>query len=576
MRYRYTLREAFVLVCIGAIVLPLSVFTIFFQMRTWINLDHYVQGRMSQDLENKNMMVDLILDKYEMVLYDFCTDGDIIALLEQIDEEGAASEECSALLERELNHVYSRNETIEGITLLTERGEVFLYDGSTSSPELTAWTGFVFPPPMQEGVAYMGAGSLIRAADENNGLIQIAQGIYDSSHSRRIGMVVLGISQKEFWENSRRDPNSEMFLCDEEGTVIVSRQREYIHHNISLVPLQKRHVLSKRNERTGWMVYNFYSAQQFRRDAVEDSVIWALGSLLAIVLFAGLAWYVTHPLLESIDDVEDAMIQMEEGNFQVRVERKKRLPREMVRIIDGFNKMAEQTGILVSQVRVSMLEQKNAELSAMEAQMDPHFLYNTLDTINWKAIEKEEYEISSMLGALADILRYTVRHPGDTVSISQELYWLDQYIMLQKEKLEGPLEVTVDVPEEIRGIRIYKLLLQPFVENAIKHGLYQKQEDCQLKIRMGLAGRQVHITIWDNGRGIPQDMLTLLNEADTRDERLRDHLGIANVRKRLALYYGKGADLYFESEEGSYTMVHLFVRVLEGGGIPGENCSGGG
>ena len=120
-----------------------------------------------------------------------------------------------------------------------------------------------------------------------------------------------------------------------------------------------------------------------------------------MVLFAGLAWYLTMPLLNSIDDVEDAMIQVEEGNFQVRVERKKRLPKEMVRIIDGFNNMTEHTGNLVKQVRISMMEQKNAELSAMEAQMDPHFLYNTLDTINWKALEKEEYEISSMLGALA-------------------------------------------------------------------------------------------------------------------------------------------------------------------------------
>ena len=151
MRYRYTLREAFVLVCIAAIVLPLSAFTIFFQMRTWLNLDHYIESRMSQDLENKNMMVDLILDKYEMVLYDFCTDEDIITLLEQMDGETETSRESSTRLERELNHIYSRNDTVEGITLLTENGKVFLYDGSTSLPELTAWTGFVFPPQIEEG-----------------------------------------------------------------------------------------------------------------------------------------------------------------------------------------------------------------------------------------------------------------------------------------------------------------------------------------------------------------------------------------------------------------------------------------
>lgn len=563
MRYRPTLREAFVLVCMAAIVLPLSVYTVFFQMRTWASLNHYVENRMNQDLENKNMMVDLILDKYEMVLYDFCTDEEIVMLVEEIDKETEASGENSQRLERKLNHVYNRNETIKGITVLTESGKVFLYDGGTSSPELTSWTGFVFPPQLEAGGnAYMGAGSLVRTADENNGLIQIARGIYDAGGRHRTGIVVLGISQKEFWEKGQKDPHSEMFLCDQDGKILAARQSEFIHENISSVPRHSRTLISRRNERTGWMVHNFYSVHEFRQDAVVDSAIWVLSSLTAMVLFAGLAWYLTMPLLNSIDDVEDAMIQVEEGNFQVRVERKKRLPKEMVRIIDGFNNMTEHTGNLVNQVRISMMEQKNAELSAMEAQMDPHFLYNTLDTINWKALEKEEYEISSMLGALADILRYSIRNPGDTVSVSQELYWLDRYMMLQKEKLEGPLEVTVDVPEEILGCRIHKLLLQPFVENAIKHGLYHKRGSCQLKIRMGFAGQQIHITVWDNGKGMPAEMLEILNGTSSQGEMQREHVGIANVRKRLALYYGEEADLYFESEEGSYTMVHLFVGVL--------------
>ncbi len=560
MRYRLTLRKAFVMVCVAAIVLPLSVYTVFFQMRSWNNLNRYIQDRMNQDLENKNMLVDLILDKYEMVLYDFCTDDDVIALVEEINGETEVSGRTGGQLERELERVYNRNDTIKGIIILTESGKVLFYDGSMSSPQLISWPGLVNPPQLYNGVAYMGAESLVQIGDQWSGLIQIAQEISGSGGTQRTGIVILGICQQELWEKGKKDPSSEMFLCNEAGTIIVAQQDEYIHQNISTVPMQGRQIISRKNEKTGWIVHNFYSVQQFRQEAVDESVIWILNSLVAITLFAGLAWYLTLPLLDSIDDVEDAMIQVEKGNFQVRVERKKRLPKEMVRIIDGFNKMAEQTGILMDQVRISMLEQKNAELSAMEAQIDPHFLYNTLDTINWKAIEREEYEISRMLGALADILRYTIRNPGGTVPIRQELYWLDQYIMLQKEKLDEPLEVTVDVPEELRGFRIHKMLLQPFVENAIKHGLYQKKGSCQLRIRMQLADQQIHIIIWDNGKGMSVDQLDQLNSA--RDKIQSSHVGIANVRKRLALYYGEDADLYFESEEGSYMMVHVFVKVL--------------
>lgn len=198
---------------------------------------------------------------------------------------------------------------------------------------------------------------------------------------------------------------------------------------------------------------------------------------------------------------------------------------------------------------------------AMEAQIDPHFLYNTLDTINWKAIEHEEYEISQMVGALADILRYSIRNPGDTVSINQEIYWLGQYVMLQKEKLEAPLQVVVDVPEELQEYRIHKLLLQPFLENAIKHGLYQKKGECCLKIRMRLADDQIHIMVEDNGKGIDKAMLELLNE---KTSSMGEHVGVANVRKRLELYYGDDADIYFESKKGCYTIVHLFVKAIGG------------
>ena len=198
------------------------------------------------------------------------------------------------------------------------------------------------------------------------------------------------------------------------------------------------------------------------------------------------------------------------------------------------------------------------------SQVKPHFLYNTLDTINWKAIELGEFEISEMLGALADILRYTVKNAGAETSIEQELHWLAMYILLQKAKLGRELQVEVKVPEELYGYRIHKLLLQPFVENAIRHGLKQKEGELKLGITMRSAGGQMHIIVKDNGRGIPEDVLQRLNdsknEADAIDS--GEHMGIINVRKRLNLYYGDQADLYFESALGKYTKVHLFIPVV--------------
>ena len=211
------------------------------------------------------------------------------------------------------------------------------------------------------------------------------------------------------------------------------------------------------------------------------------------------------------------------------------------------------------QLSYNAADQKNAELSALEAQIDPHFLYNTLDTINWKAIENEQYEISGMVGALADILRYTVKNAGGTASISEEIAWLKQYIMLQSAKFGKRLDVKIYMPEDVKECRIHKLLLQPFVENTIKYA-FADQEECALNIRMKKSGEQLHILIQDNGQGMDPDMVAKLNQDECEME---GHLGIANVRKRLKLYYGGQAALYFESEVGNYTKVHLFIPIEE-------------
>jgi two-component system, sensor histidine kinase YesM len=134
-----------------------------------------------------------------------------------------------------------------------------------------------------------------------------------------------------------------------------------------------------------------------------------------------LSYIFTRPYIHVIQSVGQGFHEVETGNFETRLEFWKRAPEEIKDIEFGFNEMVENLDNLINQVKQALLEQKNAELSALEAQIDPHFLYNTLDSINWKAIENEQYDISSMLVALANILRYTVDNAGGTSTLAQEL-----------------------------------------------------------------------------------------------------------------------------------------------------------
>jgi len=147
------------------------------------------------------------------------------------------------------------------------------------------------------------------------------------------------------------------------------------------------------------------------------------------------------------------------------------------------------------------------------------------------------------------------------------LYWLRQYIILQSTKEGKEIRVTLDVPDELRGCRLHKLLLQPFVENAVKHGMKHREGECKIDISMRSTDRQIHIMILDNVNGMTASTLAKLNSgAFERDkEYLSSHLGIANVRKRLRLYYGEQADIYFESRLDKYTKVHLFIPAVTAG-----------
>ena len=185
----------------------------------------------------------------------------------------------------------------------------------------------------------------------------------------------------------------------------------------------------------------------------------------------------------------------------VRVRRDRKMPSEMETITDQFNRMMGQMNKLVEEVKMVSARQKDAEITALEAQINPHFLYNTLDTINWMAINADQYEISSAIGALARILRYGIDKSNSIVTLREEMEWLQQYIFLQQTRLKNTFSYELDVPKELLDCKIHKLLFQPFVENAILHGFegVRRHHILVVKVQKRQNGF-LQIIVKDNGK----------------------------------------------------------------------------
>ena len=312
------------------------------------------------------------------------------------------------------------------------------------------------------------------------------------------------------------------------------------------------------NNTSGFIICNIQPVRADKDLLYIQYLILGIIVLASVFVVSIMAYLIKKPYQKVVNDYVEAMNRVGRGDFSVRTTVKTRIIPDMGRIEKEFNKMVIYIRSQVELGQEASKEQKRAQATTLEAQIAPHFLYNALDMINWKAIENEQYEISEMLGMLGDILRYSVKNIDDMTTLRTEFQWLEHYVWLGNVELSRKTKLKLQVPEELMELQIHKLLLQPFIENALKYAFLKKGSDDVLMVGVGLAGGQIHITIEDNGRGIEEGLLRKLND-ETAD--MGEHVGISNVRKRLKLYYGEDAVVYFESLLNSYTRIHLFIPV---------------
>jgi len=182
--------------------------------------------------------------------------------------------------------------------------------------------------------------------------------------------------------------------------------------------------------------------------------------------------------------------------------------------------------------------QKEAQLNALQQQINPHFLYNTLELIKWMAYSKGAIDVCNVISALGDFFRGTISSNTDFVTIEQEIEHLNNYIYIQKIRYQGKLNVKLDIEDSIRDCKLLKLTLQPIVENAMIHGLEHIEYERHLSIIAKRKGDKVIIIVEDNGVGIEQEKLNKLklNISSNKDKNSKS-IGLKNVYKRLKLYY---------------------------------------
>ncbi|NLM76028.1 MAG: sensor histidine kinase [Clostridiaceae bacterium] len=332
------------------------------------------------------------------------------------------------------------------------------------------------------------------------------------------------------------------YLDEQTGqTLLVLFNKSDIHNTMLLQIVSMRNIT--------------YQAEKLKNTIIFISSIIVLMLVIVIVTFS---FYITKPL----KIIENCMIQVSKGDFSVRSH--VRSQDEIGQISNTFNYMTEQIGQLIKERFQLRLKFKDAQLESLHAQINPHFLYNTLQAIGSVACEKEVYEVDNMLMSLSSMLRYTVKSGGNIVTLKDEINNVENYLALQKFRFEDKLNYSINIPEELYTVKVPKLILQPIVENSIVHGIEKLKTPGNISILCQLEEGFCSVIVRDNGVGMKQEDIDKLQKYfNSYNEHLSDEddkkIGLYNVYQRMLLLYDKKFSMHITSDKMQGVEVRLNI-----------------
>lgn len=316
-------------------------------------------------------------------------------------------------------------------------------------------------------------------------------------------------------------------------------------------------ILCEQSNTTGWTVW-LYQPVGLAGEAMRPIGVMAGVTILICIFVAVLAYFITSGMVSSrIERLTHFMQEVQEGSMDMQMESDDR--DEIGMLYRGFGSMMKRIRTLINEVYLSKITQKEAELKALQAQINPHFLYNTLSLINWKALAAGEEDISRMTLALSTFYRTALNRGRNVLQVETELSNTRAYLEIQSMLHDGDFDYEIEAQTEILQCESLNLILQPLVENAIHHGIEEKTDGRgKITVRGWKEDNCVWFMVEDNGVGMEQEVADKILTMESKG------YGVRNVNERIRLCYGEKYAMKVESVVGKGTKmtIHFPARRL--------------
>ncbi|MGL4736650.1 MAG: cache domain-containing sensor histidine kinase [Cellulosilyticaceae bacterium] len=303
------------------------------------------------------------------------------------------------------------------------------------------------------------------------------------------------------------------------------------------------------------------------KDEMIVSLVILTGSCLVVALFISkrMAREIARPIME----LENSMYQVQGGNLEIKA-LEDCDTEEIQSLVQSFNHMIHKIQGLIETIEENQKKLRKSELRVLQSQINPHFLYNSLDTIIWLGEREECEKVVQMTAALARYFRLSLSKGREVVSIYDELQHLKHYLEIQKIRYSNKLTYTIDVDPEIYEYMIVKIVLQPLVENALYHGIKDLDKGGVIEVTGYKADNHIYLEVYDNGKGMTQEQIASILTAPLSHGITKGGVAIKNIHERIQIYFGVDYGVRYESAYGKWTKACIKIPAIEVGGLDGK------
>lgn len=382
------------------------------------------------------------------------------------------------------------------------------------------------------------------------------------------GMIIVNLDDNLLTRFNQSDLqySSNLYLTDVDGVIVSNQNEEQIGKKISFAEKVEgnRGMFWQGSKLVSYQRvsdWNFYVIDEvpawfLYQNYVSTILVLVLVTLAVAIVALTLARNITKRLYRPINKVVSKMNDVSQGDLRTRIELED-MDSDGRKLADGFNIMMDEIDVLMERVKEEQRQLDRMRFNALQSQIQPHFLYNTLECIHWQALVGGNQEISTMVKALAQYYRICLSEGKDIIPLSMELEHVRNYLIIQNMRYGNIITLAEKVPEEYLSVRIPKLTLQPLVENSIYHGIRVKEGVTgTVEIAVVESEGAVCLTVKDDGGGMEPEQLAYINQNISDMERDVGY-GITNINKRIELMYGEQYGLSFRQNEGRGTCVEI-------------------